>query len=195
MTKDYSKDRWVPKHLNTQIKQNDYFDFYWNNDNDKPLLMGFAKKAKNCLFYYRFKTVEQMNKKINETLDNAKSREEEKAKRKALANKPHTLKVGDILYSSWGYDQTNIDYYKVVKLVGKNSVKIIKVSTATQSTDCVSQDKATPGDIALDKRVIDNAITKKVNGDDNSIKVRSWGVWARPWDGQPKYQTAWGYGH
>jgi len=27
-----------------------------------------------------------------------------------------TPKVGDILYSSWGYDQTNIDFYKVVKV-------------------------------------------------------------------------------
>jgi hypothetical protein len=25
-------------------------------------------------------------------------------------------KLGDILYSSWGYDQTNIDFYKVVKV-------------------------------------------------------------------------------
>lgn len=29
-----------------------------------------------------------------------------------------TPKVGDILYSSWGYDQTNIDFYKVVKVSG-----------------------------------------------------------------------------
>lgn len=27
-----------------------------------------------------------------------------------------TPKIGDILYSSWGYDQTNIDFYKVVKV-------------------------------------------------------------------------------
>lgn len=27
-----------------------------------------------------------------------------------------TPKVGDTLYSSWGYDQTNIDFYKVVKV-------------------------------------------------------------------------------
>ena len=26
-----------------------------------------------------------------------------------------TLEVGDILVSSWGYDQTNIDYYKIVR--------------------------------------------------------------------------------
>lgn len=26
------------------------------------------------------------------------------------------LKVGDIFYSSWGYDQTNIDFYKVLEI-------------------------------------------------------------------------------
>jgi hypothetical protein len=30
--------------------------------------------------------------------------------------------VGDIFYSSWGYDQTNIDYYQVVKTTGKGCV-------------------------------------------------------------------------
>lgn len=29
-------------------------------------------------------------------------------------------KVGDILISSWGYDQTNIDYYKVVRTTDKS---------------------------------------------------------------------------
>jgi hypothetical protein len=28
---------------------------------------------------------------------------------------PHSLKVGDILYSSWGYDQTNISFYVVTR--------------------------------------------------------------------------------
>src|SRR6478736_6785039 len=38
--------------------------------------------------------------------------------------KPHGLKVGDVLRASWGYDQTNIDYYEVVKLIGKSMVDI-----------------------------------------------------------------------
>ena len=33
------------------------------------------------------------------------------------------IKVGDIFYRSWGYDQTNIDYYVVTKKVGKASAK------------------------------------------------------------------------
>lgn len=28
--------------------------------------------------------------------------------------------VGDILYSSWGYDQTNIDFYQVVRTTAKS---------------------------------------------------------------------------
>lgn len=37
-------------------------------------------------------------------------------------------KVGDILYSSWGYDQTNIEFFKVVK-VSEFSVWIQKVGS------------------------------------------------------------------
>ena len=38
------------------------------------------------------------------------------------------LKVGQVLYSSWGYDQTNIDYVKVVSLSpsGK-TVKLVRI--------------------------------------------------------------------
>ena len=30
MTKNYAKERYIPKHLNTKIKENDHFDFYYN---------------------------------------------------------------------------------------------------------------------------------------------------------------------
>ena len=36
------------------------------------------------------------------------------------ATSNQTVKIGDIYYCSWGYEQTNIDYYMVVK-VTKNS--------------------------------------------------------------------------
>ena len=29
------------------------------------------------------------------------------------------IKVGDVWYSSWGYDQTNVDFYKVIKKSNK----------------------------------------------------------------------------
>lgn len=43
--------------------------------------------------------------------------------------------VGDILYSSWGYDQTNIDFYQVVKVTEKTiTVKEISYKSEYDSS-------------------------------------------------------------
>ena len=34
------------------------------------------------------------------------------------------IKVGDLFYSSWGYDQTNVDFFQVVALSGESSVRL-----------------------------------------------------------------------
>ncbi|NEL27712.1 MAG: hypothetical protein G3W59_22490, partial [Xanthomonas perforans] len=36
------------------------------------------------------------------------------ADRRAEAKRPHTLDVGAVLVSSYGYEQTNVDFYEVV---------------------------------------------------------------------------------
>lgn len=42
-------------------------------------------------------------------------------------NAPMTVKVGDILYASWGFEQTNINFFKVVALKGKKSFIVREV--------------------------------------------------------------------
>ncbi len=37
------------------------------------------------------------------------------AARKAERAKPHAFKTGDVVCSSWGYDQTNVDFYVVTR--------------------------------------------------------------------------------
>ncbi|GLQ00607.1 hypothetical protein GCM10007891_24600 [Methylophaga thalassica] len=39
------------------------------------------------------------------------------------------LEVGDVLYDSWGWEQTNVTYYKVLELVGSQSVKVIEIGS------------------------------------------------------------------
>lgn len=39
----------------------------------------------------------------------------------------HGVKVGDLFYSSWGYEQTNVDFFQVVALVGARSVRVREV--------------------------------------------------------------------
>jgi len=190
MTKNYSSERFVPKQLTTKIKENNFVDFIWNNDKDKPSCIAFPKKGKNKLWWYRFKNVEQMNNRINDLISSYEEREKRKQEYKAERLKPHTLEVGDILYTSWGYDQTNIDFYKVVKLVGKTSVMLCKMYNQYLESDCIASDRVIPGEIK------ENAepFLKRVNGKDNHINISSF-EFARKWDGTPKRQTAAGYGH
>lgn len=37
------------------------------------------------------------------------------------------VRVGDIFYASWGYEQTNVDFFQVVALVGNSSVRVREV--------------------------------------------------------------------
>jgi hypothetical protein len=53
---------------------------------------------------------------------------ERKQKAKELFQMPY--KVGDILHHSWGYDQTNCDFYQVVE-AKKASVILKKIGAKT----------------------------------------------------------------
>jgi hypothetical protein len=55
------------------------------------------------------------------------------AKRAALESFGNPYKVGEILYNSWGYDQTNIDFYEVVEVKGR-SVMLRPVAGETTET-------------------------------------------------------------
>lgn len=54
--------------------------------------------------------------------------------RRAELAKPHTLAVGDVLESSWGYDQTNIDYYQITQIIGKRTVEVREIGCQSQDT-------------------------------------------------------------
>jgi hypothetical protein len=48
------------------------------------------------------------------------------------------VKVGDLFYSSWGYDQTNIDFFQVVALVGSASVRVRQVFPRSERINAYS---------------------------------------------------------
>lgn len=59
-----------------------------------------------------------------------------KAARDAIVN-PYS--VGDILYNSWGYDQTNIDFYQVVAKTRKTAT-LRKLSSGVRERGFMSGD-------------------------------------------------------
>lgn len=102
------------------------------------------------------------------------------------------VKVGDIFYSSWGYDQTNIDFYEVVGLTGA-SVKIRPIDKQTVSNPHAPQVQVVP----IPGAYIGDVMTKRIKDGYQgrpAISISSYqGAWL--WDGTPKYQTGIGWGH
>lgn len=97
-----------------------------------------------------------------------------------------TVNVGDIYVCSWGYDQTNIDYYKVVNVKNK-TVNLVSIGqkrnyTGTMQGECVP-DPSVEGNKIYTKRMIDN-------GNSVSFKMTSYS-WAYKWSGESNHFTEW----
>jgi hypothetical protein len=80
--------------------------------------MAIQGTAARPTWHYIFKTSERMEKYISEYLDGRKKSQERKTK-KAEVNKNIDVKIGDVFCYSWGYDQTNIDFYVVTAINGR----------------------------------------------------------------------------
>lgn len=112
------------------------------------------------------------------------------------------FKVGDYIYNSWGYDQTNVDFYKIVALIGKTMVSILPVMSKQVNTgrEDVTSVSVVPGDEPAEYDVIlglsrDEVKPVRKKAKDGSVVLKAGQYWARKWDGKPKYETAAGFGH
>lgn len=116
-----------------------------------------------------------------------------------VSTKPY---VGQILYSSWGYDQTNIEFFKVVK-VSDFSVWIQKVgSEITEITGWAHQNVIPTDSSEYQVRVWDepgkyetrtypikrHKIQTSYLGGGWAVSLNSYAN-AYPWDGKPKGQS------
>ncbi len=123
---------------------------------------------------YRFKTEASRAAWIGGLIERAAAEATRKTARSAekaeARAKPHDLQVGDVLRSSWGYDQTNIDYYEVTRLVGSQMVEYREIACQSQETASMQGDSVpAPG------RYVGEAKRARVSdyGKRDSIKVSS----------------------
>ena len=96
------------------------------------------------------------------------------------------MKVNDILKSRWGYDQTNTDFYQVIKVTSKTAT-IREIAQEQVSTDNGWTGKATP----ILNKFIGEPVRKKIHicNNEELLKLESY-AYARPWKGTPvNYST------
>ena len=90
-----------------------------------------ARFGHKHVFAYRFSSIEARAQYIANFRQEVERQIAEKVARRevksnARKNMKNPFKVGDMLYDSWGYEQTNINFYQVVE-VGEKSVTIQEI--------------------------------------------------------------------
>lgn len=107
----------------------------------------------------------------------------------ATATAARTLEVGDILASQWGYEQTNVCLYEVIK-ASKCFVTVREISALSMATGWAQDLKAPrPGAYIgepMRRKVKDYSIAQ----DRPFIEVSSYEN-AYLWDGRPMEATSW----
>jgi hypothetical protein len=99
-----------------------------------------AKYGYKNVFYYKFKTEQKLldycnevyNNQIAQTETKSTYKEEQKVKKQ---QQQKDVKVGDVFCYSWGWEQTNVDFYQVVSKPSPATVIVKSISHETVE-DC-----------------------------------------------------------
>jgi hypothetical protein len=158
---------------------------------DRLIAVAWSGKRSKYDWYYRFRDKKQMDKYISDYFCKLEDRARLKIERKEQKKKEKqeffdSIQVGDIFVDSWGYDQTNVDFYKVTKKL-KASIKVVKIGSETVAD-------YTSAELVIPRESIHTSeeITKVPQ--DGYIRTSSFSH-AVPWSGKPMHETAAGWGH
>jgi len=176
--------RWIPKDAIADPRSNDHagvFLYCSSRECTSPAAMAFIGTASKPTWNYRFRDPQSRERRIADFFAGIQASLELKALRKLeYAAFHHTLKVGDVLVNSWGWEQTNIDFFEVTKVTpGSNRIEIRAIGQDAQEDGCAAMTgscTARPGKYIGPPMV-------KVVGTGNRVKIHGWGSWAYLWDG------------
>ncbi len=130
-----------------------YSIHYSVNRAGDPLAHGFRGRAKKPAFAHRFADDEARERFVQKW---AAARELE---REHKTRPERELAPGDVLVSSWGYDQTNINYYLVTALIGRTQIELVAI-------DRLIKGDGMRGSVAPDPEKITGAVMRrKAHGD------------------------------
>lgn len=102
-------------------------------------------------------------------------------------NKPMpTVNIGDIFVSSGGYEQTNIAYYKVIKIT-KSSAEVIEIGQTRNYTGPMCGESMPADNSHNDTK--SKRVRISVSGNTPCFKA-IWG-YAYPWNGKPNFFSEW----
>lgn len=145
-------------------------EVYTKQVGEQIIAKGFRGRAGKPAWFYQFRSSVQLEDYIAREISGCERAAEYKAQRKAERSAPASVDVGDVFVCSWGYDQTNVDYYQVTRVVSPVTVEIRPIGAVSWGTEYM-QGRSVP---APDK-FIGAPMRKRVQGkgDDAYVRITS----------------------
>lgn len=164
MQKDFH--RYIPAGYELIAKDERFGFEVYGTLSPKIVAICYSGKKTKSDWHYRFQDEKRLHDQIEQSLSGLMEWESRKQARKAERSKPHDVKVGDIFRCSWGYDQTNIDYYEVTKVIGA-MVEVCEIGQMSEETGFMSG-KCVPDS----GRFIGEPMRKKVSMSSSEPSIR-----------------------
>ena len=160
----------------------------------EPCAVFFCGRRQKPDHRYRFRNEEERDVYTKHYFEKRREHDDFKVEAKAKATKAlghaaDKLKVGDVYSASWGYDQTNVDFYVITEILGRVTVMLQPLGYDIVKTNESGAEYGVP---AL--RNHEGAAMKKRVNAYGGFSINSY-IAASPWNGKAAYQTAAGWGH
>jgi hypothetical protein len=162
----------------------------------RPTVVIFAPKGIKPLANYVFKDEARREAFIAYQVENQLHRQRRVVERRAQRAgrlegvKLEPVEVGDIFEWSWGWEQTNLDYFQVVERRGRQVVvREIAQETVPGSEGFMSATRLPRKDVFLEGRQA-KTLTKLIQyTDDGRAYLAQEFGWCDLWDGKPHYAS------
>ena len=145
----------------------------------RPCVKVFRGNSSKAVAHYRFSSEERREESLEfykaMAKKNADYKAEKKAKKAATSNED--VELGAVYYSSWGYDQTNVDFYEVVGRFGKKGLWFREIASERTYSDYMT------GSCTAAKGEFTGEPFKKILSDTKWIRLNTYSAMS-PWDGR-----------
>jgi hypothetical protein len=176
--------RWIPQ--NNQPISTEHGTAYISEANGRFSAIAYRGTACKSDWHHSFRTREKLNEYVGQWFQSIAASAALKAERAAARKSfQHTLKVGDILEGSWGYDQTNPEFFQVVEVRGKHVMLRELCLQSVPRTGGFMSEQVTP----IKDRFTDKPAIRRLVQQGNNVKLYDFGCYLSPWGGGTAYSS------
>ena len=179
-----TRESYIPKGaMKVSHKASDAVVYLYQSERGRLAAIAFHGRAAKPDWHHTFASAESRAAMVRRFFEGRARTLAVRAEQRAKRQIPHTLELGHILYATWGYEQTNVNFYQVTRLVGRHTVELREVARISQDGEAWATGKAMP---KLDA-FIGEPIRRRVNG--KSVRINT-SQWASLWNGNAVSWTA-----